>query len=223
MRCIKSVATGNSVVFCLFLVMWEQLMTFCGAALLLAFAPGPDNIYVLTQSVVNGVRTGIIITLGLVAGCLIHTTLVAFGIGALIHAFPYLLVIIKLIGASYMLFMAYAIFKNPPVINLKSEASKKTVSQLFKKGFILNVLNPKVTLFFIAFFPGFLWDIDNNTTLQFFILGGAFMIISFCVFLLFAVLAGSIAKGLSHNPKTALLFKWLQIVVFLGIGVFILL
>lgn len=86
----------------------------------------------------------------------------------------------------------------------------------------MNVLNPKVTIFFLAFFPGFLWDPANNTISQFFILGGIFMLQAFIIFGSVALLAGKIATYLNKNPGIGSIFKWVQILVFVGIGIFIL-
>lgn len=87
----------------------------------------------------------------------------------------------------------------------------------------MNVLNPKVTIFFLAFFPGFLWDTSDNTVFQFFILGSLFMLQALIIFGSVALLSGRIAQYLNRNKRTGFIFKWLQILVFVGIGLFILL
>ena len=86
----------------------------------------------------------------------------------------------------------------------------------------MNLLNPKVMIFFLAFFPGFLWDPSEGTVSQFYILGITFMLVSFFTFSGVALLAGSISNYLLKHKKTGLYLKWLQIVVFIGIAVFIL-
>ena len=86
----------------------------------------------------------------------------------------------------------------------------------------MNVLNPKVTIFFLALFPGFLWDPEGNTVLQFYILGLIFIIQAFLIFVFVAILAGSISKYLQKHRNSGVVLKWIQVVVFIGIGVFIL-
>ncbi len=194
------------------------------ATALLAFFPGPDNVYVLTQSLVNGKKSGLATVAGLMSGCLVHTTLLAFGVSAIIKANDNLFLGIKIFGALYLFFIAYKVFKSDAnLIVSNGNAPKKSMPALFRQGFIMNVLNPKVALFFLAFFPGFLFSDSISTVVQFYILGLLFMLVSFMIFGLIAVLAGSISSYITKNEKVGLIFKWLQIVVFIGLGIYILL
>lgn len=204
---------------------YNILYAFMLATAALAISPGPDNIYVLLQSITNGKQYGLATVAGLISGCLVHTTLLAFGVSALIKANPYLFFIIKLLGALYLFYLAFRVYRNDASLKLSSEGlPKKSLGQLFKQGFIMNVLNPKVTIFFLAFFPGFLFSKTMGTIAQFYILGLLFMLVSAIVFSLIAVLSGSIAKYLSgHSSATGTFLKWLQIAVFVGIGTYLLL
>lgn len=203
--------------------MVETLISFTIATLALALSPGPDNIYVLTQSLVNGTKSGIATTAGLISGCIVHTTLLAFGVSAIITTSEEIFYGIKILGACYLLYLAYSVFKSDSEITFTNNPPKKTYWQLFKTGVIMNLLNPKVMIFFLAFFPGFLWDKDGNTVYQFYVLGITFMIVSFFVFSLIALLAGRISNLLMKWKRINTVLKWLQIVVFVGIAVFILL
>ncbi|WP_298420481.1 LysE family translocator [uncultured Kordia sp.] len=200
----------------------EILIGFIAATSLLAITPGPDNIYVLMQSIVNGRKYGIATVLGLMSGCLIHTTVVAFGASTILKQNPTLFFIIKLFGAIYLVYLAYKVFKSSGDIELGNDAiPKKSVFELFKQGFIMNVLNPKVTLFFLALFPGFLFSETMNKVIQFYILGLLFILVSFVVFGSIAVLAGTISETIKKNKNIGVFMKWLQIVVFIGIAIFI--
>lgn len=203
--------------------MIETLISFTIATLALALSPGPDNIYVLTQSLVNGTKSGIATTAGLISGCIVHTSLLAFGVSAIITTSEEIFYGIKILGACYLLYLAYSVFKSDSEITFTNNPPKKTYWQLFKTGVIMNLLNPKVMIFFLAFFPGFLWDKDGNTVYQFYVLGITFMIVSFFVFSLIALLAGRISNLLMKWKRINTVLKWLQIVVFVGIAVFILL
>lgn len=189
----------------------------------MAISPGPDNIFVLVQSITNGKAYGIATVCGLITGCIIHTTLLAFGISALIAANENIFFGIKLLGAIYLLYLAYKVYTSDASLNFDSEnVPKKSLKQLFVQGFFMNVLNPKVTIFFLAFFPGFLFSESMSTVWQFYILGGLFMLVSFIIFSSIALLAGQIKTYTQKHKNSGLVLKWLQIIVFIGIAVFIL-
>jgi threonine/homoserine/homoserine lactone efflux protein len=202
----------------------DILISFIIATSVLAISPGPDNIYVLMQSLVHGKKFGIATVCGLMTGCLVHTTLVAFGVSALIKANDSLYFIIKLLGALYLFYLAYKVFRSDGELSIdNSNIPKKTTAQLFKQGFIMNVLNPKVSIFFLAFFPGFLFSDTMNTISQFYILGLLFMLVSFIIFGSIAILSGMISQYIKQHKNVGFVLKWLQIVVFIGIAIFILL
>jgi len=201
---------------------YEILFGFILATTALALSPGPDNIYVLMQSISNGRKYGIATVCGLISGCLVHTTLVAFGVSAIIKESESLFFIIKTLGALYLLYLAYKVFKSDAAVSLSNNAvPKKSMMQLFKQGIIMNVLNPKVSIFFLAFFPAYLFSKTISTVTQFYVLGLLFMATSFMVFALIAILAGFISDYLKQSKNIGLVLKWLQIVVFIGIAIFI--
>ena len=203
--------------------MLETLLSFVFATIVLAISPGPDNIFVLTQSIVNGKKFGLATVFGLMTGCIIHTTLVAFGVSAIIKQNENIFFIIKLFGAGYLLYLAYQVYKSDAEIAFSTEnVAQKTTSELFKKGFLMNVLNPKVTIFFLAFFPQFLFSENLSKVIQFYVLGLLFIIVSFIVFGTIAVLGGKISDYLSKNKNVGLYLKWAQIIVFVAIAVLIL-
>ena len=189
----------------------------------MTLSPGPDIIFVLVQGMVNGKKRGIATALGLVAGIIIHTSLVAFGISAIIHASESLFLLIRILGALYLFYLAFKVWKNDPEIAFSVQnIPQKSPFSVFRQGFIMNVLNPKVAIFFLAFFPGFLWESEGNVILQFYILGFLFMLQAFLIFSAVAVLAGKISKYLQKHPFSGVILKWVQIIVFMGIGLLIL-
>ncbi len=191
--------------------------------MLLTIMPGPDIIYVLVQSITNGKKFGIVTALGLVTGIIVHTTLVAFGVSAVLKQSETLFFIIKLFGALYLVYLAYVTYKATDEVLIDSNVQKKGLLQLFQQGFIMNVLNPKVSIFFLAFFPGFLFSDSLSTVTQFYILGGLFMLQALFVFSMVSILSGSFAQYLQQHPTFNSNIKWFKIVVFLGIAFFILL
>lgn len=198
------------------------LIAFLVSSLVLAISPGPDNIFVLTQSISNGTKSGMATVFGLVSGCLVHTTLLAFGVSEIIKRSDTLFFAIKLFGALYLLYLAYQVYRSDASILLNNGNNPaKSPRKLFWTGFTMNVLNPKVTIFFLAFFPGFLFSDSLNTVVQFYILGLLFMLSALIVFGAIAMLAGRISKYLSRHKKVGICLKWVQIVVFVGIAVYL--
>ena len=134
---------------------YEILISFILSVGVLAISPGPDNLFVLTQSVTYG-RYGLATIAGLMTGCIIHTSLVAFGVSIIIQQHPKIFISIRVVGAIYLVFLAYKVFKSQGAIAVDNKKiPKKTLAQLFRVGFLMNVLNPKVTLFFLALFMDF--------------------------------------------------------------------
>lgn len=204
--------------------MVEQLLPFLTASVILTISPGPDIIYVMVQGMAHGKKQGIVTALGLATGIIIHTSLVAFGVSAIIKESATLFLMIKIFGALYLLYLAYQVFKSDAQIAYSAEGiRKKSLFSLYKQGFIMNVLNPKVTIFFLAFLPGFIWEPSENTILQFFILGGVFILQTILIFGFIAIMAGKISVYLKKHQDSGLVLKWLQIFVFIGIAIFILL
>ena len=201
----------------------DILISFVLAVSFLAISPGPDNIFVLMQSVVHGKKYGISTIAGLMSGCLVHTTFVAFGVSTIIKENNTIFLVIKLLGAIYLCFLSYKVFKSDAAITMTTQnIQKKTPFQLFKMGFMMNVLNPKVTIFFLALFPGFLFSNELSTVVQFYVLGGVFILVSFVIFSTIALLGGSISERIQQNKQIEVWLKWMQIIVFIGIALFIL-
>lgn len=194
-----------------------------GATAALAISPGPDNVYVLMQGMVHGKKYGLATSAGLMSGCLVHTTLLALGVSAIIKGNDQLFFGIKLFGALYLFYLAFKVLRSGSLKFSDAAIPKKGLIQLFKQGFIMNVLNPKVTIFFLAFFPAFLFSEELGAVYQFYVLGLLFILVSFSIFGSIAILAGSISRYLLGNPKIGIALKWLQILVFIGIGTYILL
>jgi len=203
--------------------MLEALSQFILASILLTLSPGPDILYVMVTGLSRGYKAGILLSLGLVSGILLHTTLVAFGVSAIIKSSEILFFGIKLAGALYLLYLAYKIFKQPANISIGSAETKPKSTNLLKQGFMMNVLNPKVTLFFMAFLPQFLWDKSGHYIFQFYSLGFIFMAQAFLIFALVAIFSNRLYKLIQNHPKSAVVFKYLQIFVFIFIAGYILL
>jgi threonine/homoserine/homoserine lactone efflux protein len=184
------------------MIDFNTLVLFISASLLLALAPGPDNIFVLTQSMLKGAKSGVFITLGLCSGLVFHTLAVALGVAAIFQTSLLAFNILKFIGAAYLLYLAYLSFKSSSKSSLQAEKNNLTLFQLYKRGIIMNVTNPKVSIFFLAFLPQFTNPQNGSITLQIFILGALFMLSALLVFSSIAFMSGKLKR--SHNAENIL-------------------
>lgn len=194
------------------------------ATLALAMMPGPDNTYVLTESIAKGWRQGVGITCGLISGVLVHTTVVATGFSLIVFEFDWAYDILKYVGSAYLLYMAYGAFKEKPAqISIGNKAQVEPFFQLFKRGFIMNVLNPKVTLFFMVLLPQFVSSKPESISSmwQMIILGLVFMTVSFPVFSSIAIVSGNLAS-LIRNDHFWIVTKWIKVIVLIGLAILLL-
>jgi len=176
----------------------DILMTFFLTSLLLTLSPGPDIIYVISQSISKGLKSAVMTSLGLTSGLLVHTFFVTIGLSLIISQNEYIFNFIKLLGVLYFSYLITLTFINR---NKKKELNTENKSRNdFFKGFVMNLLNPKVSLFFIAFFPSFLFHSNLSNEIQFLILGGIFWIQATLVFILVSLFSSklnSLSSGYS--------------------------
>lgn len=201
------------------------VFSFLGAAILLSLLPGPDFILVLTESITKGKKFGIPIALGLSSGVIVHTLLIATGLSIFVQKSETIFTIIKIFGAVYLFYLAYLAFREKSKkIDISHDLLENEFSffGLLKTGFLANVLNPKVTLFFIALLPQFV-DKDGSFsyTFQLILLGFVFMLQSFLVFAAVSILAEKLASFIT-SAKFWNNIKWIKIIVLLGLGIFLL-
>jgi len=179
----------------------ETLGIFFMASVVLALAPGPDNIFVLTQSALRGRAAGLLVTLGLCTGLLVHTAAVSLGIAAVIKASPATFTFIKLVGAGYLLYLAWLAFRAGGGKIVFRKAASLGRWPLYRRGIIMNVTNPKVSIFFIAFLPQFVEPARGPVTLQLVSFGGLFILATLVVFGGVALVAGSLGEWLGRSER----------------------
>lgn len=193
---------------------------FIIASFLLCLAPGPDNIYVLTQGMTKSKKAAIVTTLGLTSGIIIHTTAAAFGISVIFKTSEIAFNIVKYAGAAYLLYIAYQAFKyrNEP-LDLSVQNSSLELKKLYIKGFFMNVLNPKVSIFFLAFLPQFVTPENGNVPMQMIILGLIFMALTIVVFSSIGVAGNLLSAGLQENPRIVKIMNLLTSFVLGGLAI----
>ncbi|MBR4904315.1 MAG: LysE family translocator [Selenomonadaceae bacterium] len=173
----------------------KTFIYFLTASVLLTLAPGPDILYLLTKSLADGARSGIILACGLISGIVFHTTLVMVGVAALIKSSATAMLLLKIFGAAYLLFLAFGAFKSAregKKISLSKTIAKKSLTSLYKRGVLMNVLNPKVLLFFLAFLPQFVDLSSDSASLQILFLGFVFAAQALIIFSVTAIFAGRV-------------------------------
>ena len=197
------------------------LLLFVTSAILLALSPGPDNVFVLTISIARGPLAGLVTTLGLCSGLVVHTSAVALGVAVFIQESALAFSILKIAGALYLAWLAWKVFR-APAEQLNGQGSNERYRRLYLRGVLMNIMNPKVSLFFLAFLPQFVNPANGSVTLQIAILGLLFMLSALLVFGLISLAAGRIGTFLRRG-RGALILNRLSGVVFAGLAVKLLL
>lgn len=195
--------------------MLTTIFSFLAYALVLAAIPGPDNIFVLTQSVQRGAAAGISVTFGLCTGLLVHTAAVVLGLAALVAASPLAFHAIKMIGAAYLVYLAWKAFTATSTPVVEGGSVPGTAAQLYRRGIIMNITNPKVAMFFLAFLPQFTNPAIGPLPLQLLMFGALFVLATLCVFLILSLAAGKLGSIFLRSEKATSVMNKIAGVVFL--------
>lgn len=195
----------------------EISLAFFAAALFLGLAPGPDNIFVLTQSALFGLRAGLATTLGLATGLCFHTAAVALGVAALIRASSWAFTFLKLSGAAYLIWLAWLSLRAGATKTGKQGAFPGYLA-LYRRGIIMNISNPKVLLFFLAFLPQFCRPGAGAPWFQIAFFGILFIFATLIIFSAVACLGGKLADWLNTSPGAQVIIHRLAAVIFLALA-----
>ncbi len=179
----------------------DVLAVFFLASVLLALAPGPDNIFVLTQSALGGSLAGIIVTLGLCTGLVVHTTAVALGVAVIFQTSAVAFTVLKIAGAGYLLYLAWQAWRAGASRLPADGRPQATLRALYLRGIIMNVTNPKVSIFFLAFLPQFADPAEGALVPQIMLLGAAFAVATILVFGAVAIFAGALGRILTRSDR----------------------
>ncbi|MCW5669849.1 MAG: LysE family translocator [Hydrogenophaga sp.] len=184
------------------MVPLNDWLLFAGAALLMALTPGPNMVYLISRSICQGRRAGVISLFGVVAGFLVHMFTAAVGLTALFMAVPLAYEILKWAGAAYLLYLAWQAVK--PGARSPFEARdlpQDSPRKLFAMGFLTNLLNPKIAVFYLAIFPQFVSPANGSVFAQSVVLGLTQIVLSFGVNLSIALSAATLARWFQHNRR----------------------
>lgn len=202
------------------MLTYQIILSFFGIAILLALAPGPDNLFVLMQSALWGKAAGMVVVLGLCTGLVGHTIAVAVGLAALFAASQTAFTALKLVGAGYLLYLAWGAFR-APATTAQTEGSptpRLPYPTLYRRGIIMNLTNPKVSLFFLAFLPQFTSPDRGSMALQTISLGALFMLATLLVFGIIAFFSGAFGQVLRQSARVQKWLNWTAGIVFVGLA-----
>lgn len=202
------------------MIPFNDLLLFGLAALIMVLSPGPNMIYLISRSLSQGKNAGIVSLFGVMCGFLFHILMVSFGLTAIFFAIPYAFVVVKFLGVGYLLYLAYHSIRSEKKIfdadqNLKPDKPFK----LFNIGLMTNVLNPKMAVFYLSFFPQFIKPEHGSIFSQSFQLGILQILISFTVNFLIVISAARMASWFSKKPIWLRIQKWFMASVLTGLAV----
>ena len=197
----------------------ETLCVFFAASVALALAPGPDNIFVLTQSVLHGRAAGLLVTIGLCTGLIGHTAVVSLGVAAIFQTSALAFNVLKIVGAAYLLYLAWQAFRAgaKDIAGQKDNANNRR--KLYFRGVVMNITNPKVAIFFLAFLPQFADSTRGSVALQMLICGGVFMLATLIVFGAIAWTAGFFGEWLQGSERAQVVMNRVAGTVFVALAV----
>jgi len=198
----------------------HQLLIFMLAAFVMVITPGPNMIYCTSRSITQGKKAGLISLLGVACGFLFHIVLVSFGLTAVLFAVPYAYTILKTAGVIYLLYLAWEAVKpgSKSMFETRRELKIDGPAKLFGMGFLTNVLNPKVAVFYLSFFPQFIKPEYGDILLQSLFLGFTQLSISFVVNAIMVLAAARVTLWFSANPKWIRVQKWFMASVLSGLA-----
>jgi threonine/homoserine/homoserine lactone efflux protein len=198
----------------------DNFWMFALTGLLLNLTPGNDMLYVIARSSGQGTKAGVISGLGIGAGCIIHIIAAVIGLSALIAQSATAFDIIKYVGAAYLVYLGVkSLLSKKHSVKFDQNLKRLSCKKIFWQGFITNVLNPKVALFFLAFLPQFINIYKGNTSLQILFLGTWFDLVGTIVNVLVALLFGRIGVWLSKSPS---FIQWQERItgtILIGLGI----
>ncbi len=186
----------------------SNLAAFIAASTLLGITPGPDIIYVVMRGATQGPRAGLAAAAGLCTGIVGHIALCAAGLSAIIAGSPIAFTVIKIAGAAYLIWLGITMWRARDGFELGTDAPAQSVARIYRQSILMNLLNPKVALFFLAFLPQFVTPGETPVALQLTALGLIFMAVSFIVMGAAGLAGGQVRRLLVRNGRAG---RWLEI------------
>ncbi len=201
----------------------ETLIAFFGVAVLLALTPGPDNIFVLLQSAQRGWRAGLAVVVGLCGGILVHTAAVALGLAAVFAASAVAFTALKFCGSAYLAYLAWGALRAPAAVASQDDSPASVPGpvshwRMVGRGMVMNLTNPKVLVFFLAFLPQFADPALGSVAPQLMVLGIVFMVATLLTFGAIACFSGIFGTLLQRSARAQTVLNRVAGLVFLALA-----
>ena len=196
----------------------DTALAFFSVALLLGFTPGPDNLFVLVQAATRGRRAGLCVVLGLCTGLVVHTVAVALGLAAVFAASATAFTVLKLVGAAYLLYLAWQAFHAPASSDVVDAGTEPSMFSMYLRGVVMNLTNPKVVFFFLAFLPQFVRPEQGPVATQILWLGLLFILSTLLSFGIITVFASANSQRLRGSAKAQQALNRTAALVFCGLA-----
>ncbi len=197
----------------------DDLLLFFLTACALGIAPGPDNLFVVTQSALHGRVAGLLVTLGLCTGLIVHTAAVALGVAAVFQTSAWAFDLLKIVGAAYLLYLAWQAMRAGATDMAGSDGGSNEPRALYIRGIVMNLTNPKVAIFFLAFLPQFVRPEAGSLTRQLLLLGAVFIVATLMVFGALAWTAGYLGEWLKQSARAQIVMNRVAGAIFVALAV----
>lgn len=196
------------------MVSTEFLLT----SLVVVLAPGTGVIYTISNGLFLGWRASIAAAIGCTAGIIPHLTASVLGLSAILHTSTLAFQVVKYAGVAYLLYLAWGMWRETGTLQFDSKPSKQGLWRIVSRGFLINILNPKLSVFFLAFLPLFVASDSTSPTLQMCILSAIFMAMTLVIFILYGISANGVRQHLAKSPKFVMWMQRTFAAIFAGLG-----
>jgi threonine/homoserine/homoserine lactone efflux protein len=197
----------------------STLSVFVLAALGLLVIPGPAVLYIVTRSAAQGRRAGLASVLGIELGSLVHSIAAAIGLSAILTTSALAFTIVKYVGSAYLIYLGIRTLMTKTDTAEERNSPSRTYMQLFGKGFLVNLLNPKTALFFYAFLPQFVDPSRGTAVQQILFLGALFVILATCTDSTYALIGSSVGKFITRWPNYRKFQRYITGGIYIALGV----
>lgn len=194
------------------------VLAFVPVAIALIVSPGPDSIYTLTRSISDGRTAGLTAALGSSTGSIVHATAAVLGLSAILQTSAFAFTVVKFVGAAYLVYLGVQTFSSPEEFDVTPDSTRYTPSESFRSALLINVLNPKVAVFFLAFLPQFVRP-GSSTALQIFTLGVLFASLGFLYQAMLAVFSARARRAITEHELVRDVLRVISGSVLVGFGV----